>query len=281
MSEQVLPENALLSEQNTLLSAEEQAAIYLTVGGSASEYQSFSDLSAADVVAENLKAQKRIYVLMDARTQGTYLLGGLAWGLAELVVSFDLNGLALEPIWDQRLKMCTRWEVYRRHGKEFPYPRNHWYLPDVTPVRERAAPKEIGVALIERLTPLVEEIAAQSGTGKGALWRLVTDSLAGAYLQAGKRLSCEDAAMNRARAIVEAVGKPLDNSQWKFQEYVIAAEESPTGQTLRSWFLVRGGCCRFHKLPDGAFCPSCVHVKEEKRRQRIEHMMCAHPQRFG
>lgn len=82
MSEQVVPEKALLSEQNALLAADEQAAIYLTVGGNASEYLAFSDLSAADVVAENLKAQKRIYILMDARTQGTYLLGGLVWGLA-------------------------------------------------------------------------------------------------------------------------------------------------------------------------------------------------------
>jgi len=176
----------------------------------------------------------------------------------------------MDDLWNDRLGVRDDWVREIEDGEEYHFVRYHSWLPELRPSSTEPTPERVGQFLVDRLTPVVDEVRHQSRLGKAALWRLLTDALAASYLNTGKRLGKTAQAMARATAIIEATGKPLANPLWHFKEYSIDATASPTGRAIRDWFRVRGGCCRYDTLPDSDYCGTCVHLDEFERRTRFE-----------
>lgn len=115
----------------------------------------------------------------------------------------------------------------------------------------------------DHFTPLVEILFRKTGLGRNALWRLVGDSIAGHFLEAGRRFGKFEAAKAAGMTILKQPGSPLNNRQLHYFELTLRDAED---QELISWtFRGRGGCCRFYTVADGALCETCVLKKPDER----------------
>lgn len=115
----------------------------------------------------------------------------------------------------------------------------------------------------DHFAPLVEALFRKTGLGRGALWRLVGDSIAGHFLEAGRRFGRFEAAKASAMTILKQPGSPLNNRQLHYFELTLRDAQD---QELISWtFRGRGGCCRFYKVAEGTLCETCVLKNSEER----------------
>jgi ferric iron reductase protein FhuF len=119
-------------------------------------------------------------------------------------------------------------------------------------------------ALTELCEHMVDRLHARSGLAKAALWRILGDSLAGAFLANGKELGCADAAQDIALPLLRRRGTPFFSRQTGFTR--IALPEAPE---IHGSFRVRGGCCRYYTLPDGEYCTTCVLRDDKSRTARL------------
>lgn len=133
----------------------------------------------------------------------------------------------------------------------------------------------LGRALEAHMAPLIDSLHAHTGLPARAMWRLVADAVAVRFLEAGRRLGCEAAAKADVMAALMSPGSPLANRQLHFFDVEIVADAAPRQVLARRTFRARGGCCRFYTAPGGSLCTSCVLVKPDDRRQRIEARMRA------
>lgn len=133
----------------------------------------------------------------------------------------------------------------------------------------------LGRALEAHMAPLIESLHARTGLPARALWRLVGDAVAMRFLEAGRLLGCEATAKADVMAALMRAGSPLANRQLHFFDVEIIADAPPRQLLARRTFRARGGCCRFYTAPGGSLCTSCVLVKPEDRRRRIEARMRA------
>lgn len=125
------------------------------------------------------------------------------------------------------------------------------------------------------MSPLIDSLHARADLPRRAMWRLVGDAVAMRFLEAGRRLGCEAAAKQDVMAALMRAGSPLANRQLHFFDVEIVDDAPPRRVLARRTFRARGGCCRFYTAPGGSLCTSCVLVKPEDRRQRIEARMRA------
>lgn len=123
------------------------------------------------------------------------------------------------------------------------------------------------LALVSHFTGLIERLHELTGFSRSAMWRLVGDSFAAAFLEAGLRLNCEQASIQQAVGVLKAADSPLLNRQLHFFEVVVPAG-TPGDPPLRRCFRARGGCCRIYKV-GSELCATCVLEKPERRRQRL------------
>lgn len=123
------------------------------------------------------------------------------------------------------------------------------------------------------MDPLIHRLQGRTGLPWQAMWRLVSDSVAARFLEAGRQFGCEEEAQAEALAILKAPGSPLANRQMHFFEIVIRDEAGPRRIIARRSFRARGGCCRFYTAPGGSYCSTCVLVTPHERRRRIEAQM--------
>lgn len=133
----------------------------------------------------------------------------------------------------------------------------------------------LSAALEAHMAPLVDSLHAGTGLAARAMWRLVADAVAMRFLEAGQRFGCEAAAKADVMAALMRPGSPLANRQLHFFDVEIVADAAPGQVLARRTFRARGGCCRFYTAPGGSLCTSCVLVKPDDRRQRIEARMRA------
>lgn len=130
-----------------------------------------------------------------------------------------------------------------------------------------SAPITLAESLQIQLSPLVKALRHRSGLSEAALWRLVSDSLASAFLEHGTTLTSAQNAIADARLILRNKATKLSNKQTDF-EWVALPEAPETGD----WMRVRGGCCRYYTTPrdDADYCTTCVLRDAESRRARYQ-----------
>ena len=199
----------------------------------------------------------------DDKLAAAYLLGSVAFALCEPLAALVLQGWMPRGL--DRTAIVSRtahWEENGETGEGVAY--------DVVfhfgALRTCADPAtDLGSALSTLLGPLVDVLYTRSRLSRGALWRLVGDSLSGALLLQGKETQREDAAMDLATAILRDRQSLLHARQTGFFE--VSLPERPE---VREWFRARGGCCRHYTTEGGDYCTTCVLRDEDSRRERLQ-----------
>ncbi|WP_245261763.1 ferric iron reductase [Ancylobacter sp. FA202] len=143
----------------------------------------------------------------------------------------------------------------------------------IRPVDRAGLLEALGQSLEAHMAPLIDTLHTRTGLPRRAMWRLVGDAVAMRFLEAGQRLGCEAVAKADVMAALMRTGSPLANRQLHFFDVEIVDDARRV--LARRTFRARGGCCRFYTAPGGSLCTSCVLVKPEDRRQRIEARMRA------
>jgi FhuF 2Fe-2S C-terminal domain len=123
-------------------------------------------------------------------------------------------------------------------------------------------------AAIAHLTPLVETLNARTGLPRSAMWRLVADALAVAFLDAGRRHERLDEAKAAAMAVLKHPGSPLTNRQLHYFDVTLRDDACPDRVLASYTFRARGGCCRFYRAEGGHLCSTCV-LQTPAERERI------------
>ncbi|WFU46515.1 IucA/IucC family C-terminal-domain containing protein [Sinorhizobium terangae] len=119
---------------------------------------------------------------------------------------------------------------------------------------------------VAHLRPVIALLKRRCGLSLRAQWRLAADSLAGAFLEVGRRCGTEEEAIAQALAIVKRAGSPL-HSEALCYERIKATGEG--GKELSRTYRMRGGCCLYYRTDGGSYCDSCVLLEPEARRERL------------
>jgi hypothetical protein len=119
------------------------------------------------------------------------------------------------------------------------------------------------IAHLKRVIALVKR---HCGLSSRAQWRLAADGLAGAFLEIGRRQGQEEAAIERALAIVKRGGSPLFSPELHYEEIDAVVEG---GEALSRTYRIRGGCCLYYRTDGGGFCDTCVLLDPGLRRERL------------
>ena len=121
-------------------------------------------------------------------------------------------------------------------------------------------------ATLEQLhQPLIQTLHRISGLSQAALWRLVSDSMASAFLEQGTAAGQAELAIDHARMILRDRRSKLCNKQTGFEWITL-----PEAPDIGDWMRVRGGCCRYYTAPadDVDYCTTCVLRSAGSRRER-------------
>lgn len=253
---------------NSIQYQAELSRLNVTVAEEDSRFDSLTQWTAPEMITHLLSLQTRNEPSMDLRTQAAYLINGFSWQLSCILAWLDLRGLSFDDVAAGKLLAYPWLEQGVHAGEPYYYVRYQWYLPRLCKADQPLAAGEIGKRLVEILKPIVHAVKTASGLSIGAQWRLVTDGLTFSYLYLGQQSQQAAITMERAQSIVDAIGKPLSNRQWRYQYYPADAESACRDES-GSWYRVRGGCCRFYTLPKGEYCTTCVHLKEDERTSKI------------
>lgn len=247
--------------------------INLSVSKNSQPFLTLAQLAQPIDITRQLANQAIVEPSADARTQGAYLINQLSWRLVSIVCFLDLCQLSLDALWNGRIGVLDAWRFSDLDGETPPYTTYEWHLDELKPCSQPLAAEQLGKQLIEIMTPFIAEVHHQTRFSQAAQWRLLTDSITAVYLHAGKLFNTVEEAKTRASDIIESTGKPLANAQWHFKEFNVSAQSSPTGETLKEWFRIRGGCCRYYTTEAGRYCSTCVHLDENEQQQRFENYL--------
>lgn len=233
---------------------------------------SLKDLEHNEILQEQLRLQKEAESIEDVRTQGSYFMNHFAWRLSAIVAAYDLSSFNIATLlstlgWQSRV-------VREQHDGEW-YRYVDYRFCSVVPAKtaKQLTAQEMADVLFQTFQPIITQLKLHSKLSSNALWSLVTDAIAVVYLNVGRELGVEPVARERIKTILAFAEKPLNNKRWHFKEYSVPAEQSPTGHPLKQWFRVRGGCCRYYTLENGAYCTTCIHVQESEREQRLKDFL--------
>ncbi len=133
--------------------------------------------------------------------------------------------------------------------------------PGVVTVEDLPALRcQLAVGLLAHLTPLVDALRPRARLGLRVRWGLVADSLAAAFLAAGRAIGDQPRARREADALFDAAGDTLrSRPAWVPVEH--------GGQC--HLFLRRAACCLAYKTPGSCHCTSCPAVSDTDRQHRL------------
>lgn len=117
--------------------------------------------------------------------------------------------------------------------------------------------------------PLISALCDQTGISRQALWRLIGDAVAFAFLDAGRKAGREEEAKANALILLKHAGSSLDNRQLHYFQLTIA-DPIRTGKFVTRTFRQRGGCCRYYTAFPGKLCSTCVLKDPAERDQGLE-----------
>ncbi|MDK1375019.1 MULTISPECIES: ferric iron reductase [unclassified Sinorhizobium] len=152
-------------------------------------------------------------------------------------------------------------------------------LSDVSGSDRGDAEKLFHDRFVAHLKPVIAHLKRRCGLSLRAQWRLAADSLAGAFLEVGRRRGTEEEAIAQALAIVKRPGSPLHSEALCYERIDVAAAD---GKDLSRTYRRRGGCCLYYRTDGGSYCDSCVLLDPEARRERLRaHLRDAFRDRTG
>lgn len=125
-------------------------------------------------------------------------------------------------------------------------------------------------AIETHFDPLVKRLHGATGLSRSALWRLVADSIAGRFLDAGRRFDRLEPAKASAMTILKSPGSPLDNRQLHYFDLTVT---DGGRREISRTFRARGGCCRYYTVEGGALCSTCVLNNPGKRDEQLRRGM--------
>lgn len=184
-------------------------------------------------------------------------LGGLYLGAG---LHADVSGIRFEE-W-------TR--VYQ--GRDVTGKRYHFRLDPADGVLEAKGISAFERVFTAHLAPVIAAVKKRTGLSSGAQWRLVADSLAGAFLEIGRAIGDEARGMGEALAIVKRRGSRLFSEELCYEE--ISATDPESGARLSRQHRIRCGCCLYFQTEGGSYCDTCVLLEPDDRRARLAaHLM--------
>lgn len=204
---------------------------------------------------------------MDDRTRAAYLVGYVSWAVGRALAACELAFGGLPEVAAEAFRIAPLWrdwEADGERGRSLDFAIGVDIDPEQPLVLCEAGAARALMADIN--APLVEQLRVATGISRGALWRLIADGYAAAWLTVGKALGREAEAMRRAVALLGGEGSPLNNGKTGFVEIRVSDPDDPTRQ-VSDWFRARGGCCRYYTTPDsgGTYCSTCVLRSAESR----------------
>ena len=251
-----------------LLSQQQEESIpQLTLGKVGSEQISLSRLTSSQLTTL-LELMGKKEPTCDEKLKAAYLMGRISWSCCLVISAFAAHGAWIRHIEPNGLAFTPR-TVYWEEGGES----GEYTVFDVKIDAEAAvcskqdAPIPLAKNIERLLAPLVDLLAAETGLGKAALWRLVADSLAIALLSVGRQKREEERIIEFGRQMLRSKSTKLFNKQTDF-EWVSLPERPDIGD----WMRVRGGCCRHYTLErkDADYCTTCVLRSADSRRERYQ-----------
>lgn len=138
---------------------------------------------------------------------------------------------------------------------------------------EIAAAEHFRAEIERHFRPVIEAIHARTRLSRSALWRLASDSIAGRFLDAGRRFGCVEVAKAAAMQILKVPGSPLANRQLHYFDLTVLDKNQ---QEFSYTFRQRGGCCRFYLVEGGEYCPTCVLKAAAERDEELRLAMRQH-----
>lgn len=230
---------------------------------------------------------------LDHKGQVAFLLGGAAHYVLVVLAPLYLLGRQVPQLNPERLAFRTRAVPYQHDGKTLTYQAIDWrFLDDrfwtdqsgelpgggVAVESADALRRQLNAQLAAMFEPLIARFKAISKLSAGAQWRIVADSLAGAFLSTGQVLHIEAQACAEADALIGDPQAAIHNSKTGFVEIAVDHPSKP-GQPIRRTYRTRGGCCRYYTADSGHLCAACVLVKPDERDERLRnHLRHHHPE---
>ena len=123
----------------------------------------------------------------------------------------------------------------------------------------------------DHFSPLIEARNRKTRLPRSAMWRLVGDALAAAFLEAGRRYGCLDDAKAMALAVLKQPGSPLKNRQMHFLDIAVHDDACPDRVLATHTFRARGGCCRYYLIEGRKLCSTCVLQKPATRDRLLQN----------
>ncbi len=204
---------------------------------------SISNAVVEDGLGAWLELTQECYKGTDNKSVAAYALSILAWRIGDILAGVYLIGARMPALSPADVSVA----IFGRLGE----PRDdidllvHVSADSSGQSFDRAAFTQTTLALFENI---VSALHLRTGLSIQAFWRIVTDGIAGGFV-AHARIDG-----NLARAKLEAAAilssPKLHNRQWQI------AEVWADGR--REWFRLRGGCCRYYRMPGGRKCSACV-----------------------
>ncbi|WP_223843361.1 ferric iron reductase [Sinorhizobium fredii] len=226
--------------------------------------------------AENLETcltyQDRFASGMDDKVRAAHLIAFYSHQLSLAAGAIHLAS-GLVPI-----VAALRFETFSRplNGRTLTAGRFHFLveLPQSESEMEREAlDQRLHDGFVAHIKPVIAFLKRRCGLSARAQWRLAADSLAGAFLEIGRRRQEEDKAIEQALAIVNHAHSPLASRQLHYERIEVACGGG--GEVRSRTYRIRGGCCLFYRAGGGSYCDTCVLLEPELRRDRLRAHLLA------
>jgi len=193
---------------------------------------------------------------MDRKAAAAYLVGYLSWELALGLGFMRLEGHGVPDV--PADAFSAHLEPYNLEGKR--YLRVSLLLADQNAPCLALDASGVSRLIRDWFTPFLAQVHITSQLGRTALWRIVGDNVAAAWLWIGKSSGDHQRAMADAELVIHAEGSPLSNKQLRFFKVEARDRADPERVVACEWFHARGGCCRYYTTGEsgGEFCFTCV-----------------------
>lgn len=239
-----------------------------------------SDLSDAAACGLAVAEELRVYDDLDSKSCGAFFLNRMGYEVARAMAALDLTGHQIGHLTAESIAFRTSRAVFRSGDEDLPYLQTSLVFPHCFNIGNSDPAARVNDAIVRVFAPVIEAVTLNCKLSKGALWRIVADGVAAAYLELGKAAN-DPEAKKRAEAILCLRGSPLWNKQVGFIRVDLPASEAPDGQAQSETFRKRGGCCRYYKSAKsgGKYCATCIHEPEPQvalmdylKRRRLAEM---------
>lgn len=181
-------------------------------------------------LGEALQQTAKNYPGADARAQGALFMNQYAWNVSGVAIAAFLMQKRVPDLVSNNMALRTSTITWEEDGESSEYDQlevrflsGHFAallddpmagqvdvltLPDVDSLREWLRQR-----LEAHLQPIIARIHTNCGLSQAALWRIVADCCAQAFLQAGRQCNVETEGERHGLAFVKVPGSPLNNPQ--------------------------------------------------------------------